>query len=126
MTERSSIFKCIQCGDMLEVVREGPGGFTCCDQPMQLLEEHATDTSHEKHVPVITRVPGGVKVVVGSVVHPMEEQHHIEWIELFAGEQVQRQFLRPGQAPQAFFATTAQHVKARELCNLHGLWRNNE
>jgi superoxide reductase len=126
MTERSAIYKCSQCGDMLEVLHEGTGGFVCCDHPMQLLTENTTDASTEKHVPVITRVPRGVKVVVGSVAHPMEAKHYIEWIELLAGEQVLRQFLHPGQAPEAFFATEAQHLTAREICNLHGLWRSEE
>jgi superoxide reductase len=74
-------------------------------------------------VPVIEKISGGYKVRVGSVAHPMEEKHHIEWIEIIAGGKAYRQFLNPGDAPEATFMTDAREITAREYCNLHGLWK---
>jgi superoxide reductase len=90
---------------------------------MKLLVENTVDAAKEKHVPVIEKVEGGVKVKVGAVAHPMEEKHYIEWIQIIADGKADRKFLNPGQAPEAFFKTTAKNVTAREYCNLHGLWK---
>jgi superoxide reductase len=90
---------------------------------MQLLVENTVDAAKEKHVPVIEKVEGGVKVKVGDVAHPMEDKHYIEWIEIIAGDKADRQFLNPGEAPEATFKTDADNVTAREFCNLHGLWK---
>jgi superoxide reductase len=81
------------------------------------------DAAKEKHVPVVEKVAGGFKVKVGSVAHPMDEKHYIEWVEVIAGGKVYRQFLKPGEAPEAVFAIDAAEVTAREYCNLHGLWK---
>jgi len=89
---------------------------------MGLLTENTVDAAKEKHVPVIEKVAGGYKVTIGSVAHPMEEKHYIEWIELVADGKAYRQFLKPGEVAEAVFAVTASTVTARELCNLHGLW----
>ncbi len=123
MTKKLQIYKCNVCGNMVEMVHEGAGELVCCGQPMQLIEENTVDAATEKHVPVIEKVEGGYKVKVGSVSHPMEEAHYIEWIELIAGEAAYRVFLKPGDAPEVFFCTEAESVTAREYCNLHGLWR---
>ncbi len=90
---------------------------------MQLLMENTTDASREKHVPIIEATPDGVKVKVGSVAHPMEEKHYIEWIEVIADCKSCRQFLKPGQAPEAVFPVKSATMIAREYCNLHGLWK---
>ena len=89
---------------------------------MKLFTENTVDAAQEKHVPVVEKVDGGFKVTVGSVAHPMEDSHYIEWIEVIAGDKIYRQFLNPGDTPEAFFAIDADTVKAREYCNLHGLW----
>ena len=123
MAEKLQVYKCDVCGNIVEVLHGGVGELVCCGQPMTLLTENTVDASKEKHVPVIEKVAGGYKVKVGAVAHPMEEKHHIEWIELIAGNKAYRQFLKPGDAPEAFFATDATSVSAREYCNLHGLWR---
>ncbi len=125
MTKRLEVYKCDQCGNMIEVMHAGVGKLVCCGQPMQHLAENTTDAATEKHVPVVERSDGGFKVKVGSVTHPMQEKHFIEWIELIAGDQVFRQFLAPDQAPEATFAVEADEVTAREYCNLHGLWKAN-
>jgi superoxide reductase len=90
---------------------------------MKLMKENTVDAAREKHVPVIEKVPGGYKVKVGAVAHPMEEKHHIEWIELIADGEAYRYFLKPGMAPEATFKIDAAKVTAREYCNLHGLWK---
>jgi len=89
---------------------------------MQNLTAKTADQGREKHVPVIEKVDGGVKVKVGSVSHPMEEKHYIEWIEVISNGKAYRQFLQPGQAPEAVFPIASENVQAREHCNLHGMW----
>lgn len=123
MTKWLEIYKCEICGNIVEVLHEGKGELVCCGEPMVLQTENTVDASKEKHVPVIEKVEGGYKVKVGSVPHPMEEKHYIEWIELLADGRSYREFLKPGQTPEAFFGVKAEKVSAREYCNLHGLWR---
>ena len=123
MAEKLQVYKCELCGNIVELLHGGVGELVCCGQPMTLQTENTVDAAKEKHVPVIEKVAGGYKVKVGAVAHPMEEKHHIEWIELIAGDKAYRQFLKPGDAPEAFFATDATSVSAREYCNLHGLWK---
>jgi len=123
MTKKLQVYKCDVCGNIVEILHEGVGELVCCGQPMTLLGENTVDASKEKHVPVIEKQAGGYLVKIGAVPHPMEEKHHIEWIELIAGERAYRQFLKPGDAPEAFFAVEAAQVSAREYCNLHGLWK---
>lgn len=123
MAERLEIYKCSVCGNIVEVLHGGAGELVCCGQPMVLIKENTVDAAKEKHVPVIEKVAGGIKVKVGSVAHPMEEKHFIEWIELIADGKAYRQFLKPGQAPEATFNVTAATITVREYCNLHGLWK---
>ncbi|MBT5021462.1 desulfoferrodoxin, partial [Candidatus Woesearchaeota archaeon] len=120
MTELNQIYKCDICGNIVEVTHTGAGQLVCCGQPMKLLEENTVDAATEKHVPVIEKTENGFLVKVGSVTHPMEEEHLIEWIELIADGQVYRKFLKPGDAPEAEFCVKAEKVIAREFCNLHG------
>jgi superoxide reductase len=122
MAEREQVYKCELCGNIVEVLHGGKGQLVCCGQPMKLVVENTVDAAKEKHVPVIEKIEGGWRVTVGSVAHPMEEKHYIEWIALHAGERVQRVYLRPGDKPQAEFSCKAEKVAAREYCNLHGLW----
>jgi superoxide reductase len=91
---------------------------------MTLLVENSTDAATEKHIPVIEKTDAGVKVTVGSVAHPMVDDHYIEWIELLVGEQVLRKELVPGNEPVAVFdGVTSDSVAARAYCNQHGLWK---
>jgi len=111
------------CGNIVEVLHGGDGELVCCGEPMKNLVEKSADEGKEKHVPVIERIDSGIKVKVGSVPHPMEEKHHIEWIELLADGKAYRQFLSPGDAPEAIFGVEASTVTVREHCNIHGLWK---
>ena len=123
MAEKLEIYKCMVCGNIVEVLHGGDGELVCCGQPMENLAEKTADQGKEKHVPVIDKISGGYKVKVGSIPHPMEEKHYIEWIELLADGKAYRQFLEPGTAPEAVFNINADSVSAREHCNVHGLWK---
>ena len=124
MTKQLEVYKCAVCVNIVELLHAGAGELVCCGQPMKLFVENTVDAAREKHVPVVEKVEGGYRVKLGSVPHPMEEKHYIEWIELIAGNKVLRQFLQPGDAPEAIFQTAAAEVTARAYCNLHGLWRS--
>jgi len=122
-TSSQQVFKCSRCGNMVEMVNFGGGSLVCCGEPMSAVTENTTEAATEKHIPVIEKIDGGYKVVVGSVAHPMEEKHYIEWIELIAdGTLVYRKNLKFGEAPEVVFKVDAASVKARAYCNLHGLW----
>ncbi|MGI5823079.1 MAG: desulfoferrodoxin [Dethiobacteria bacterium] len=125
MTARLQVYKCMLCGNIVEVLHSGKGELICCGQPMHLFTENTEDAAREKHVPVLTKEKGKVAVKVGSAEHPMEEAHYIEWIELIAGDKIYRKFLKPGEKPVAVFdgLEDAEDLFAREYCNLHGLWK---
>ncbi|OEU83603.1 MAG: desulfoferrodoxin [Desulfobacterales bacterium S5133MH4] len=123
MTEKLQVYKCEVCGNIVEVLHAGKGELVCCKQPMKLIVENTVDAAKEKHVPVVEKTAEGIKVKVGSVAHPMEEKHYIEWIEIIADGKAYRQFLEPGDAPEATFKIAAEQLTVREYCNLHGLWK---
>jgi superoxide reductase len=123
MAKKLEIYKCMLCGNIVEVLHGGDGELVCCGQPMANLAAKTADQGKEKHVPVIEKIDGGIKVKVGSIPHPMEEKHYIEWIEIIADGRAYRQFLNQGQTPEAIFNVKADNVIAREYCNLHGLWK---
>jgi len=113
MANKLEVYKCELCGNIVEVLHGGKGELVCCGQPMRLMTENTVDAAKEKHVPVIEKVDGGYRVKIGEVAHPMEDKHYIEWIELLAGDKAYRQFLNPGDAPEAFFAVRDEPVAAR-------------
>jgi len=123
MTELSQVYKCNICGNIVEVLHAGKGQLVCCGQPMELLAEKTKDVGMEKHVPVIEQTAKGIKVKVGSVPHPMEPAHYIEWIEVLADGIAYRKFLKPGIAPEAEFVIHPKKMTVREYCNVHGLWK---
>ena len=123
MAERLEVYKCDLCGNIVEVMHGGAGELVCCGQPMKKLTENTVDAAKEKHVPVVEKIAEGCKVKVGSVPHPMEEKHYIEWVEILVDGKAYRQFLKPGDNPEATFNVKAGQVTAREYCNLHGLWK---
>ncbi|MBN2542640.1 desulfoferrodoxin [bacterium] len=130
MAKRLEVYKCEVCGNIIEVFDGGVGELVCCGEPMVLLEAKGTDEGKEKHVPVMEVNGDQVTVKVGSIPHPMEEKHHIEWIELVDEKcnRIQVKFLKAGDKPEAHFHVCpgcAEHVYAREHCNIHGLWKNS-
>ncbi len=121
--QQNQVYKCDACKAVVEVlVAAQPDAPACCGASMQALTENTVDAAKEKHVPVIEKVDGGYKVKIGAVPHPMTPEHYITTIELIAGNQVLRANLTPTDTPEAVFKTDAVAVKAREYCNLHGLW----
>ena len=123
MPALNQIYKCNVCGNMVEIVHAGIGQLVCCAQPMQNLEPKTKDEGQEKHVPIVEKTKDGVKEKVGSVPHPMEKKHYIEWIEVLAGEKVYRKYLSPKEAPEAGFPVTGTVTLVREYCYIHGLWK---
>lgn len=123
-TEKSQVYKCEKCGNIVEILHPGAVALVCCGQPMNLMEEKTADKTTEKHVPMIEKTSDGYKVTVGSTLHPMEEKHYIEWIELLTESISYKCFLKPGDKPEALFKTDASSVTAREYCNIHGLWKS--
>ena len=123
MTQRFEVYECHLGGNVIEVLSASDGVLVCCGEPMELRAENTVDASREKHVPVIEKISGGTKVTVGSVAHPMEEDHYIEWIELIVSGNSFHHFLNPGDAPEAFFNVAASKMIVRSYCNLHGLWK---
>lgn len=124
MTKLNEVYKCEVCGNIVQMNHGADGTLVCCGEDMKLLDEKSADFTTEKHVPVIEKIDGGYKVTVGSTPHPMTEEHYIEWIELIAGDVIQKAFLKPGDKPEAVFKTDATEVTAREYCNLHSLWKS--
>ena len=123
MAQRFEVYKCEACGNIVELLDGGPGELVCCGKPMDLMTENTVDAAKEKHVPVLEKVDGKIKVKVGEVAHPMEDKHYIEWIEVIAGEKICRKFLKPGQAPEAAFNITGEKITVRAYCNIHGHWK---
>ncbi|BDU51223.1 desulfoferrodoxin [Haliovirga abyssi] len=125
MAKKLEVYKCEVCGNIVEVLHGGAGELVCCGKPMVLQEEKMADSSTEKHVPFIEELENGYKVKVGeTTAHPMTEEHYIEWIELLIDGKAYREFLNPGDAPEAiFYVEKGKAVSAREYCTLHGLWK---
>jgi len=124
MTKMNEVYKCNICGNIVEVLHTGVGELVCCGQPMELkVEQTKEQEGEEKHVPVVEETETGIKVKIGSVAHPMEEAHHIEWIQVLADGKSYRKFLKAGDAPEAEFPIKPKDALVREYCNIHGLWK---
>ncbi|TYB30720.1 MAG: desulfoferrodoxin [Candidatus Mcinerneyibacterium aminivorans] len=124
MARKYEVYKCEICGNIVEILHGGKGQLVCCGEPMKLMKEQTDDSSTEKHVPFIEKKDGKTIVKVGeNTSHPMEEKHYIEWIELQVDGKVYKKHLQPGEEPKAVFEITGDNLKAREYCNVHGLWK---
>ncbi|MFA6306990.1 MAG: desulfoferrodoxin [Patescibacteria group bacterium] len=126
MTILNQVYKCGVCGNIVEMTHAGAGELVCCGQPMVLQAENTVDAALEKHVPVRESVGDKVIVKVGSVEHPMEEAHYIEWIEVLTTNRVYRKYLTPelDRQAKAEFTVDGEVIKVRAYCNLHGLWQS--
>ncbi|KKS14163.1 desulfoferrodoxin [Candidatus Daviesbacteria bacterium RIFOXYD1_FULL_41_10] len=122
--ERGQIYRCKVCGHVIEILHPSEGQLVCCNEPMELLEAKTQDEGYEKHVPIIEKTESGVKVKVGSVPHPMEEAHYIEWIEVSFNGKSDKKFLKPGDVPEAEFNVWSGDLVARAYCNIHLLWKS--
>lgn len=124
MTRKLQIYKCEVCGNIVEVLHEGRGELVCCGEPMRLVREKTEEQGKEKHLPVIEKTNTGIEVKVGSIAHPMEEKHYVEWIQIQTNGKSYRKFLSPGDAPEAEFPVKAEKISVHEYCNIHGLWKS--
>ena len=124
MAQFLGIYKCNVCGNIVNVLHSGGGTLVCCGQNMELLVAKTHDEGQEKHVPVIEKTDNGFLVKIGSVPHPMEDTHYIEWVELIADGQSYFHFFQPGDIPQANFCISAKEYSAQIYCNIHELWQN--
>lgn len=128
MTEQKQIWKCEVCGNIIEILHKGADSLVCCNIPMILQKENTIkQEGKEKHAPIIEKDAKGVVIKVGSVPHPMEEKHYIEWIEISTEKGESKKFLKPGEKPEAKFPVKADisEINSRAYCNLHGLWTSN-
>lgn len=117
-------FVCEHCGNKITFVEDMGVPVMCCGQKMTELVANTTDAAQEKHVPVVEKDGNKVKVVVGSVEHPMVEEHSIQWIAVETKKGSQIKYLKPGEKPEAVFSLEDDEVVAvYEYCNLHGLWK---
>lgn len=124
--KRSTFYRCEKCGNIVVKVAEGGGTLTCCGQAMTVIEPNSTDAAGEKHVPVVNVEGDSIIVNVGSVDHPMAEEHSIQWVYVVTEEGVLARCLKPGDAPHAEIALGGQHpISVFEYCNLHGLWKTD-
>ncbi len=123
MTKKLGIYKCEKCGNIIEILHAGKGEISCCNEPMKLYNANTVDAAKEKHVPVAESKDKQVKVKVGSVAHPMEDGHYIEWIEIINNSKTQKAFLEPGQNPEAVFNLDSDNFIIRAYCNKHRLWK---
>ena len=120
----TKFYICEKCGNILESVYDSGVNPVCCGQKMSALEAGVVEASREKHIPVVEVSGNTVKAVVGSVLHPMAEEHSILWIELVSDKGVQRKYLNPGEAPAvSFLLKDEKPIEVYAYCNLHGLWK---
>ncbi len=123
MTEKDQIYRCNQCGNIVEVVHLGTGKLVCCNNQMELLKPQK-DVGPEKHIPLIQEHETSYKISIGKIPHPMEDNHCIEWVELITPQKIYRKFFQPGDKPVAEFQIVdkPEKVKARQYCSIHGIW----
>lgn len=119
-----AIYRCETCGNIVAKIKNGGGTLSCCGKPMIKLEANTVEASTEKHIPVVTKEDGKIKVTVGSVLHPSLPEHYIEWIALVTEDQIQLTYLKPGMDPVADF-DEVESGSVYEYCNIHGLWKTD-
>ncbi len=126
MAKKGMIYRCSVCGNIVEVLEEGAGTLVCCGQDMETLQEKEQDQGLEKHVPQIKIEGDTATVTVGDILHPMEDSHYIQFIQLIVDGDTQTKYLLPSQQPITQFKLLKEYknITAREYCNLHGLWKS--
>lgn len=118
-------FKCNVCGNVVELIVKGGGQLVCCNESMELLVPKEQEAGNEKHLPVANMEGNQLSVKVGSIEHPMEEAHHIEFIVIKYNNHVERKNLKYTDKPEAVFTINEEcdEIEIYEFCNLHGLWK---
>lgn len=122
MKYEKKFYRCAHCGNMISFLEEKGPKISCCGETMQEIKANTVDAAQEKHVPVAKRDGNKITVSVGSVEHPMLEEHSINWIAVCEKNRMQRVTLEPGNPPTAEFYVGEDPVTVYEYCNLHGLW----
>jgi len=122
MTNERKFYKCSRCGNIISFIHSAGPDVICCGEKMQEMNPNTSDGAKEKHVPAAVREGAKLTVTVGSVAHPMTEEHHIAWILVANGSRTQRVVLKPADAPSAEFAVSSDPAVVYAYCNLHGLW----
>lgn len=129
MTERLDLYKCNVCGNLVEVVLDGVGELVCCGEPMEFLEARTQDSEYgEKHVPVFSSTDDkGEEVRVGAQLHPMTNEHYIQFVETIAKgkKRVELEYFYPSDEPIMLIKDKLGLEKARAFCNIHGLWESS-
>lgn len=124
MTSKTNFYICNKCGNIVEKIHDSGAPLVCCGEKMTRIEAGVVEASREKHIPVVKVEGSIVSVDVGSVEHPMAEEHSILWIYLETDKGGYRKHLKPGEAPKAVFTVTDEKpVAVYAYCNLHGLWK---
>ncbi len=124
MTKRNDIYKCMDCGAMHQALHDGAGDPVCCGKPMVRIKDNFIDAVEEKHIPVIKKIEDKkIEVSVGSVEHPMTNEHYIEWVEVRDGQKSVRKFLETESKPVLTFNILSDNFEVRAYCNQHGLWK---
>ena len=126
MTKILEMYKCNICGNIVEVVASGVGELVCCGEVMELLKEHtkAEEMLQEKHIPFVNRTESGFDIKIGTIPHPMTDEHYIMFIEANSPDKryVKRKYLYPGESPEMELKCVCDEITVREYCNIHGLW----
>lgn len=123
MAEKLGVYRCENCGNIVEVMHASKISIKCCGSSMVLQVENTVDAAKEKHVPVVENTEKGIRIRVGEVEHPMTDDHYIQWIEVISGDSVYQKYLHPGGTPEAEFQIDGDPVTVRAYCNLHGHWK---
>ena len=129
MAEKLNLYRCNICGNIVEVVIDGAGSLICCGEDMELLKSKSSDGAYEKHVPIVEHIGSSHVVKVGSVPHPMTEDHYIQFIEAMSkdGRYVKRKYLHPNEEPEMVIKCLEKDdFKTREYCNIHGLYKGED
>ncbi len=122
--KNSRFYVCERCGNVIGMIHDSGVSVVCCGQKMKNLEAGVVEASIEKHLPVVEVCENTVKISVGSITHPMTEEHNISWIYLETDRGGQRKAISAGEAPEAVFALANEKpLAAYAYCNLHGLWK---
>jgi len=128
MAEKLDMYKCDDCGMIIQVIIEGDGKLVCCDEEMELLVPHglSDEMLNEKHIPVFVKsdTEEGGEIRIGSMPHPMIPEHYIMFAEAIAPDKshFKLKYLNPGDEPKMLLKHSLDKISAKIYCNLHGLW----
>ena len=129
MSEFLDIYKCNECGNIVQVLVSGIGNLVCCGEPMEQLKAHTSDNDElsDKHVPIFVDGDNNHKLIqIGSTLHPMSEEHHIRFVEVITNDKnnLRVKYFSPNENPTVMLENSDNNIKALAYCNIHGLWES--